>query len=370
VSDSPRLLRVELSQPGPIPLDVSFECGAGEVLALVGPSGGGKTTVLRSIAGLYKPQHGRVTCGEATWLDTESSTVVTPQQRQCGLVFQSFALFPHMTALDNVAVAVQRKGRAERRDAAREFMARVNMSGLEARRPAELSGGQRQRVALARALARSPSVLLLDEPFSSVDQITRRRLQHELAQLKEELAMPVILVTHDLDEAQLLGDRISVLHRGRTLQSGPTKKVMRAPINAEVAHLLDQQNVFDGRVVEHDVSAERSWIAWGHHRLECRLIEHIDVGAEVHWLIPRAYVVLHRRDRPSRGENENPVHGVIGKATALGDDVWLSVDVPGATRPLNLTVSIHVAERNSLKLGADVGLSILSAGIHVMAKPG
>ena len=143
-------LRVRLRQKRPVALDAAFECGAGELLALVGPSGSGKTTVLRCIAGLASPPDGEVTCNGEIWLNARGGVVTSPQRRRVGLVFQHYALFPHLDALANVACAMTHRPRGERGARARALLARVNMEGLEARRPAELSGGQRQRVALAR----------------------------------------------------------------------------------------------------------------------------------------------------------------------------------------------------------------------------
>ena len=207
-------LSVRLEQRAPIPLDAGLEVAAGELLALVGPSGSGKTTVLRCIAGLHRPAAGHVRCGDAAWFDAAAGIDLPPQARSVGLVFQNYALFPHLSALENVATALGHLPREARGARASALLDRVHLAGLEARRPAELSGGQQQRVAVARALAREPKVLLLDEPFSAVDQVTRRKLQRELAELRRGLAIPMILVTHDLEEAAMLADRLALLHHG------------------------------------------------------------------------------------------------------------------------------------------------------------
>ncbi|MEQ8341906.1 MAG: molybdenum ABC transporter ATP-binding protein [Marinovum algicola] len=216
-------LEVAVSSGAPIPLDVAFQVEAGELLALVGPSGAGKSTLLRAIAGLWQPDQGRVAVGGETWLDTARGTRLPTHRRRLGVVFQSYALFPQMTALANVMAA----GADETR--ARAVLELVHLGGLEARRPAELSGGQQQRVAVARALARDPAVLLLDEPFSAVDRGTREGLYAEVERLRAHLNMPVVLVTHDMEEARRLADRIVVIDRGQVLRDGPTEDILFDP---------------------------------------------------------------------------------------------------------------------------------------------
>ncbi len=232
-------LEVELAQAGPIPLAVTLGCAAGEMLALVGPSGSGKTTVLRAIAGLYQPAKGTVRCGAETWLDTASGVAVPPHLRPVGLVFQHYALFPHMTALANVTAAMGHRSAGEREGEARRLLGLVHLDGLGHRYPAELSGGQQQRVALARALAREPRVLLLDEPFSAVDRRVRRELHAELAAIRAAIRVPIVLVTHDLGEAAGLADRLAVIDRGEILQVGPPREVIASPASARVVEALD-----------------------------------------------------------------------------------------------------------------------------------
>lgn len=355
-------LEVALRQAGPIPLDVALHCPPGAVLALLGPSGSGKTTTLRAIAGLMRPQHGRIASNGEVWLDTAAGIDRPPQQRRSGYLFQHFALFPHLSAQRNVMAALEHRPAAERAARARDLLARVHLEGLGERRPAELSGGQQQRVAMARALARDPAVLLLDEPFSSVDRATREKLYRELAGLRRELAMPTILVTHDLAEAAMLADRIAVLYRGRTLQSGSVQEVMTRPASATVARLIDMRNIFAAQVTAQQPDATR--ILWQGMTLEAPAYPDFAVGSACHFCIRSSQILLHRRDRPSQGERENPVAGRIASMIALGDTASLDLDIGGAR--LQFAISTHVAQRNGLAPGVEATVSLRAEGIHLM----
>ena len=361
-------LDVEIRQDAPIPLDAALSCAPGEVLALVGPSGGGKSTLLRAIAGTWRPPAGRVTIGAETWFDAAAAIHVPAHLRRVGMVFQSYALFPHMTALGNVAAALGHIPRAARDARARALIGQVHLTGLEDRLPSALSGGQQQRVAVARALARAPKVLLLDEPFSAVDKATRQRLYREIADLRRGLAMPVVLVTHDLDEAMMLADRMTVLHRGRTLQTGTPEEVATRPVSTEVARLVDQRNLFRGSVDGHGPDA--TMLRWAGHVLEVAPRPEIPPGEAVDWIVPDGFVVLHRRDRPSRGEHENPVAGRIETVLPIGQSASITLR-PDAdpTLPIQFSVPLHVARRNGLEPGVDATVSLLASGIHLMRGP-
>ena len=360
-------LSIRLAQDGPIPLDVTLSCEPGELLALVGPSGSGKSTILRSISGLYRPKVEFVSCGGEVWADSTQRRLVPTTARRIGLVPQSYALFPHLTARQNVLAAIRDRPADLANARADELLALVNLKGLEHRRPAELSGGQQQRVAVARALARDPKVLLLDEPFSAVDKMTRGRLYQELAGLRSRLAMPIILVTHDLEEALMLADRLCLLHGGSILQTGAPLDVLHRPASVEAARLVGQRNIFPGRVVSHEPGRNATHVAWRERPLEVRHQPAFAPGTDIAWLIPTSKVILHRRDRPSRGEVENPVNGTITSVIALGDTITAIARLGGAeTRALTFHVPRHVADRNGLGPGETVGLSLLAEAIHLM----
>ena len=362
-------VRVRFYQQQPIPLNVEIDCRAGELLALVGPSGSGKSTILRAIAGLYQPREGFIHCGHEVWLDRERNTCLPTQRRQIGFVFQDHALFPHLTAAQNVATALGHITSKSRTGRAFALLQRVNLKGLEKRFPEKLSGGQRQRVTLARALAREPEILLLDEPFSAVDQVTRQKLQQELAVLRRDIQIPILLVTHDLEEAAMLADRLYVLHRGQTLQNGRPADVLRYPQSALVARLMGHKNIFTATIKSHDLTRNKTYISWQGITLELALNENFEVGSDIDWVIHPAHLIMHRRGRPSLGERENPVHGVVNEFVELGETSMISLRLADDESGfLNFSVSSHSAHRNNLAVGASTSVSLLAEGIHLMPK--
>ena len=358
-------LSVTLRQTRPIPLDCALNCAPGELTALVGPSGSGKSTVLRCIAGLHRPRHGRVDCAGKSWLDTAQGLALPPQQRRSGMVFQNYSLLPHLSAAENVALGLWHLPAHKRFEKANEWLARVHLQGLEQRRPNQLSGGQQQRVALARALAREPQVLLLDEPFSAVDQVTRRKLQQELVRLRRELAIPIVLVTHDLDEARMLSDQMVLLHHGVSLQSGPPEEVMTRPANAAIARLVGLSNLFDGRVVADAASGVTSLESLG-LRLEVARSQGFAPGAQVSWVIPPEGILLHRRERPARGEAENPVSGRVADCLIFGPYTQVVLQPEGGGLPLTFSVPSHVARRDGIAPGVTARVTLLAQAIHLM----
>jgi ABC-type sulfate/molybdate transport systems ATPase subunit len=210
-------------------LDVELSVG-GETVALVGPSGAGKTTLLRAVAGLRRPDRGRIALGDQVWFDSDERIDVAPEARSVGLVFQEYALFPHMSVAKNVAFG----GGGERVDG---LLERFGIASLAHERPAALSGGERQRVALARALARGPGVLLLDEPLSALDAHTKASVRAELHDLLAELRLPTLVVTHDFRDAAALADRIGVVVEGRLRQISTAVELVDHPADPFVVSL-------------------------------------------------------------------------------------------------------------------------------------
>ena len=225
---------------GSFDVDLELAVADGEVLALLGPNGAGKSTVLRVLAGLLRPERGSVRVDDAVWDDVAAGVHRPAHRRAVGMVFQDHLLFPHLSAVDNVAFGLRARGmrRADARRVAAEWLSRVGLDGLGDRRPGGLSGGQAQRAALARALVGDPGLLLLDEPLSALDARTRLAVRSELRRHLAEYAGSAVLVTHDPVDAMALADRVVVLEEGRVVQAGPPAEVSRRPRTDYVARLV------------------------------------------------------------------------------------------------------------------------------------
>lgn len=374
-------LQVQLQQNQPMPLSGQWHCNPGELLALVGPSGSGKTSILRCLAGLMQPSQGHIQVGQEFWLDTQQGICLSPQKRHVGLVFQNYALMPHLSALDNVALAMLHLKPTERLKQARKWLDHVRLlPDQQNRRPADLSGGQQQRVAVARALAREPRLLLLDEPFSAVDQMNRQGLYDLLADLRQELHIPIILVTHDLNEARQLADKILVLDAGVVLQQGSPEYIYRSPRNARVADLLGIQNRFKGiwlgPLNQQDIEQQMGCLEWvspnpneNSIRLRVKDKKRLDVGQTVTWVIQGDGLHL---------PNETHLSSIASDSSAqlLIDTCVNSVKHLGETTLANLTIdqmpSVNLKinrsgpQRQNLQVGKNISLLLACDWVHVM----
>ncbi|MEY3747745.1 MAG: hypothetical protein RL194_1204 [Pseudomonadota bacterium] len=356
-------LAVQVRQNAPFPLDAGLECRAGQLMALVGPSGSGKSTLLRMIAGLVRVQQGHIRSGDLLWADGRRH--VTAQQRRVGYVPQHYGLFPHMHALGNVETALHHLPAGERSRIAHEWLERVHLGGLAKRRPAELSGGQQQRVALARALAASPRVLLLDEPFSAVDAATREKLYTEIVELRSGLAMPVVLVTHDLQEALMLADRITLLSQGRTLQSGEPKTVLSHPVSEDAAMLLGLRNIFESVVLEQDGADAITALDLAGHRIEIPRQPHLRRGDRVSWVIADAGIRFRAISRKEIAPQTNRLPVTVVKMLTMGDQVRLFLQLADTSVMFRIDVTARLAEELALDTGIRTEVVLRAADIHV-----
>ena len=323
--------------------DVSLDAAPGEFLSLLGPSGCGKSTVLRMVAGLVEPDAGQVV------LDGEDISHVPVHRRHLGLVFQSYALFPHMTVYENVAFGLRRRRlpAAELRPRVERMLDLVQLGPLGARHPRELSGGQQQRVALARALVTEPRVLLLDEPLSNLDALLRDEMRVELKRLQERLGTTMIFVTHDQAEALTLSDRVVVMDHGRVEQVGSPEEVYRRPATAFVARFLGRANFLAGVVAEIDAGGATVALDTG-PSLRAARREGLRVGDRVHVALRQESIrlVSAADGRPNRFPATVVFHAFAGPAhhyvVQLDGGRELEVVTPGADLPVTRGTGVHV----------------------------
>ncbi len=290
-------VRVRAALPGFV-LDATWEA-SDPVVALFGPSGAGKSLTLQCLAGLVRPDAGRIAVDGRVFFDSDAGVDVPPQARRLGYVFQGYALFPHLSVADNVGFGLVHWNRGHRRRRVAEVLERLELGALAARRPRELSGGQQQRVALGRALAVDPALLLLDEPLSALDGPLRRAVRAELGRIVRDWGTPAVLVTHDLAEAFELADRIVVYDGGRIIQSAPKSEVLWSPASAQVARLMGVRNILTGATVK--ATPEIIHLRWKGHVLEAissparRWMPNPDTP--VAFFVRPEYVRLVRKDR-------------------------------------------------------------------------
>ena len=358
-------LRVEVRHERP-PLDLHLDLPEGAITSVVGPSGSGKTSTLRLVAGLWAPSEGSITFGGTTWFASRAHINLPPRDRSIGVVPQRYALFPHLTARQNVEAALLHLPGAQRTPRAEAALARAHVAGLGARYPHELSGGQQQRVAVARAIAREPRVLLLDEPFSSVDRSTRKHLYAELKRLHAELGCTVMLVTHDLDEAALLSSHLCLIRRGRLVQAGATQDVLARPESAEAARLLDYVNVFRASLASHDTDRHLSRLDWHGIPLAAPLDDRFRAGQRVDWVISHAEVLP--ADAGGHLATDNIVRTTVRDVVTLGDDlhVRLAPD-PAPALTLHMKVSRHVAFHRHVSAASPLLVRLTPSAIVTMA---
>ena len=379
-TQAPVALELEVEQSLPMPLSGSLRCGPGELVALVGPSGAGKTSMVRVLAGLMRPERARVVVGQEVWCDTAQGIFVPPQRRHVGLVFQNYALMPHLSAMGNVALSLLHLPLAERLIQARRWLDHVGLTQQQqSRRPSHLSGGQQQRVAVARALAREPRLMLLDEPFSAVDQMNRQGLYRLLADLRRDLSVPIVLVTHDLNEARMLADRLVVMDAGRVLQQGTPASIHNAPRNARVADLVGIHNRFEGVWLGPDETNPGlgclRWLgsaaATAVNNLAMPVLTvrdkgRIPPGQAISWVIPSDGITLVDPSAPGIGDGCDWEAQVL-EARHLGEISLITLAlalVDGA----QLLLTLSGPQRHGIGIGSTVKARLDVSRVHVMPR--
>jgi len=329
--------------------DLSLTIYTGEFFALLGPSGCGKTTTLRLIGGLETPESGEIRIGGAVVNDQP------PYVRKANMVFQHYALFPHLTVQDNVAFGLRVQSRrlpaGEVRQRVKAVLELVQLPGLETRRPHQLSGGQQQRVALARALVLQPHVLLLDEPLGALDRQLRKAMQTELRHIQREVGMTFLYVTHDQDEALSMSDRMAVMRHGAIEQLGTPQEIFQTPRTKFVAEFMGAANILTGRVLartEHSVQIETPMGL----RVLCQCAEEVSVGASISVVVRPDVVQVVPHSWSWTGDNAFPA--LVTSKTYLGEVTALTVALPGGD-----TLLCHVPSRLEQQFGYQEATAVL-----------
>ena len=339
--------------------NLDLEVAPGELVALLGPSGCGKTTTLRLVAGFLKPEAGEIHVGGRRLSSPDG--VVPPEHRRMAMIFQSYALWPHMTVAQNVAYGLRfggrRLDRGDRDRRVREILKAVQLGGYESRYPGELSGGQQQRVAVARALVVEPEILLLDEPLSNLDANLREEMRFEIRRLHEAFAITTLYVTHDQAEAMVISDRIAVLDRGRVAQVGTAEDLFERPATRFVAQFIGRTNLVDGIVAEPGVVVREGL------RLRVATAD-AKTGSSVAVSI-RPHAITLTAGEAARGahDDDNVLPGMIKRVAYLGAGVDYEVDVAGG-------VTLRVAAPAALRVSPGTEVTLVVPIARCLPLPG
>lgn len=331
--------------------DLELQVAQGEMLVLVGPSGCGKTTTLRCIAGLERPTAGRITIGNRVVTEIDRGVFVPPEKREIGMVFQSYAVWPHMTVYDNVAYPLKAVGarRGDIRDRVMRTLRLVRLEALADRYSSQISGGQQQRVALARSLVAEPKLLLFDEPLSNLDANLRLQMRVEIKELQRRLGFTSVYVTHDQTEAMAIADRIAVMDRGMVRQVGSPRAIYDFPADTFVAGFMGTTNLLEGSV-EEITDAEAVVRTSGGITLRATGARGASRGATVHVSIRPEALQLRPLGKPAAAANVWPA--TVALSTFLGDSVLYRLEVAGHT------FEVHGPSTEVFEVGAKVALAV------------
>jgi molybdate transport system ATP-binding protein len=338
-----------------------------EIVVVFGPSGAGKSLSLRALTGLIKPQAGVIVLGERTLYDEERDIFLPPQARRIGYVPQHFALFPHLTVAENIAYGLHNLPAAERRARVETLLELMRLEGFRNRNPREVSGGQQQRTALARALAREPDLLLMDEPFTALDEALRVHLRAELRRVQQQVQIPIIFITHDLLEAYSLADQLAVMIDGRVVQAGLRDEVFRSPHSPNVARLMGMSNIWKATVTElmnQEIHAEWNGLPIVITRPQWfRNPDTIRLGVR-----PEEVVIVRRGKELQPSLEANLLQGTIVEDRPRGFDHLLVVHVKtenDSNVRMDARIPHPVFVKLELALGQERTFSIKPSSIHV-----
>lgn len=332
----------------------SLEIAEGEFVTLLGASGCGKTTTLRMVAGLETNDMGKIAIRDTVVSDPSKGVFVAPEKRGIGMVFQSYAIWPHMTVKENVGypLSVRHRPKAEIDQAVREALSLVEMEQFGDRPAPALSGGQQQRVAIARALVAKPSLLLLDEPLSNLDARLRKQMGDDLRELQRKTGVTALYVTHDQDEAMALSDRVVVMHGGKMLQDGPPHEIYRHPKSTEVAHFFGAPNIFPSVVLGASVDGTGRNVLRVRNATwegECLSPKPVAEGTEVDVMVRNEDVLIHN---PHTHEVGLSFSGIIRHSTFRGATQSLVVDTAGGDVSVEATSLYPVTVGDTVNLTA------------------
>ena len=330
-------------------LDVSFEM-ENELVVLFGPSGSGKTTLFKCISGIMEPDDGKITVGSKVYYDKDKKINLPIQKRNLGYVFQSYTLFPHMNVRKNIECGLKGWEKENREKRVMEMLDLLHIEELETRYPSQLSGGQKQRVALARALAPKPELLLLDEPFSALDMEIRTELAEKIKNLQNKIGIPLLFITHNLEETFLLADKILILHGGKAQQFGTPEEIFYCPKNLHVAELVGVSNIFDDAYAkEHDEESKSTVLESGDLRIKIKSLN-FKAGDKVSWGIHPENITLLLPDSGSEDQDENIYSARVNSIINKGSKKRITLKLVRHNK--NLTAEVPAQFVDSLKLHA------------------
>lgn len=351
---------------------------ADELFVLFGPSGAGKSLILKMISGLVTPDEGTVSISGETVFDSKGRVNVPIRERRAGYLFQDYALFPHMTVAGNISYGMSHLERAEVEKRVKELLVLMRLGGLEERYPHELSGGQRQRTALARTLAAGPRVLLLDEPFSALDYQVREKLRADLCAIHRYYPITTVMVTHDLEEAFMLAERIGVINNGAIEQVGTREEVFYMPSTRNVARFVGVKNIFDGVITARNslgITIHCPELGVIHAPIQpgaqppqgARPKTQFDIGSNVAFCIRPEEILVIRPDRPISGKaEENIIEAVIASAAARGATQTLFLDIGQGRASLKVELPNFVVRKLGLAAGRRIRVSLKKESIWVI----